>query len=357
MSLSNPSQILLRNCDLLNANFPLLINMPEDGFIDALIALNSETHNAANQPIKLSCYNTNFADYQALKNKHGNQIYHKFSCIYQAEIKHDLVIIAFPKSKAELNFTLAMIAPTLTSTTKVLIVGEKKGGIQSVPKLTAALLTHCHKVDAARHCILFAGIFNGDYCDSAFCIDDWYKNYTFIIDGVELTIASLPGVFSQEKLDIGTKLLLKNLPKVMKGEVLDFGCGAGVISCFIAKRHPEVKLSLLDVSLLALTSAEKTLSINNIQANIFPSNSLSEVNKQYKYIVSNPPFHQGVNTNYQATETFLSGISKHIKKTGEITVVANSFLRYQSIMQAHIGNTKVIKKAQGFTIYHAHKTL
>jgi 16S rRNA (guanine1207-N2)-methyltransferase len=351
MSLTNPSQVLLRNSDLLTASYPLLINMPEDGFVDALLNLNRELNNTS----LVNCYNTNFVDYQALKNKHNNKIRNKFSCVYQTDLKHDLVIITFPKSKAELNFTLAMIAPYVTDSSRILIVGEKKGGIQSTPKVTSEFLSYCQKVDAARHCLLFAGEFNDLQVGKTFNIDDWYKIYTFSIDNIELTIASLPGVFSQEKLDVGTALLLKNLPKTMKGETLDFGCGAGVISCFIAKKHPNVELSLLDVSALALTSAEKTLSLNNIQADVFPSNSLSEIKKVYKHIVSNPPFHQGVNTNYQATETFLSGISQYIAKAGEITVVANNFLRYQPIMQQHIGNTGIIAKAQGFTIYHAHK--
>jgi len=102
-------------------------------------------------------------------------------------------------------------------------------------------------------------------------------------------------------------------------------------------------------------TSEKTLALNNINATVFPSNSLSEVTNTYQHIVSNPPFHQGVNTNYQATETFLSGIHKNLKKKGSITIVANSFLRYQPIMEQYIGCTSVITKAQGFTIYHASK--
>ncbi len=58
------------------------------------------------------------------------------------------------------------------------------------------------------------------------------------MSNVTLTVASLPGVFSQKKLDVGTALLLNNLPEVMQGKVLDFGCGAGgVISCFIGKKN------------------------------------------------------------------------------------------------------------------------
>jgi len=345
MSLTNPSQVLLRNVELLAAEKPLFINIPEDGFIEAYLSLNEQA--------EISCFNTNFIDYQALKAKNNIKVSYLFSTIYQSEKAHDLVILAFPKSKTELAFTLATIAPFLAVDTKVFFVGEKKGGVQSAPKLSQHFLSSCQKIDAARHCMLFGGIVRAEQRDKDFNLNDWFKEYKITLNDVELTIASLPGVFSQQKLDIGTSLLLNNLPDNMVDDVLDFGCGAGVLSCFIGKKHPGTMLSLLDVSALALTSAEKTLALNGLQATIFPSNSLSEVKASYQYIVSNPPFHQGVNTHYQATEDFLSASKKHLKKKGIITIVANSFLRYQSIMQQHIGETKQITKAQGFTIYQS----
>ncbi len=350
MSLSNPSQILLRNSKLLVANAPLLINLPEDGFIDAYL----EFH----QPESISCFNTNFIDYQAITKKHCNAKSTKtvkatFDSIYQTQSSHDLVIIAFPKSKAELNFTLAMIAHCINDKTQIILVGEKKGGIQSAAKITQNILSCCQKVDAARHCLLFVGLFQPEKLSVAFNLQEWFKKYQITIEGIQLTIASLPGVFSQQKLDVGTELLLSNLPTEMTGKVLDFGCGAGVISCFIGKKFSGTTLSLLDVSALALTSAQESLALNGLSGSVFPSNSLSEVNEHYQYVVSNPPFHQGVKTHYQASEDFLAGINKKLNKAGNITIVANSFLRYQPIMEAHIGNTQVITKEKGFTIYRA----
>ena len=345
MSLTNPSQILLRNADILAASKPLFINLTEDGFIDNYRQL----HN----PESIHCFNTNFIDYQAITKKHREKVTCTFSSCYQSEICHDLVIIAFPKSKAELNFTLAMIAHCITETTKILFVGEKKGGIQSVPKLAKDILLNCQKVDAARHCILFIALFKPEKLSIKFDLQDWFLQYQLNVEGIELTIASLPGVFSQQKLDVGTALLLANLPEKMSGKVLDFGCGAGVISCFVGKKYPNTELSLLDVSALALSSAQETLKLNGLTGTVFPSNSLSEVKSKYQHVVSNPPFHQGVKTHYQASEDFLSDINKSLKELGDITIVANSFLRYQPIMQANIGNTKVITKNQGFTIYQA----
>ena len=106
------------------------------------------------------------------------------------------------------------------------------------------------------------------------------------------------------------------------------------------------------MSALALYSAQETLKLNNLTGKIFPSNSLSDVNGKYDYVISNPPFHQGLKTNYQATETFLSKIKRHLKPRGQVIVVANSFLRYQPIMEEEIGRTQLLAKKKGFSLYH-----
>ncbi len=353
MTMSNISQVLLRNIDTLSATTPLFINLIEDGFISHYL----QDYPKAN----ITCYNTNFIDYTTLDTKHKNNITTLFSSEYKSEVKHDLVVISFPKSKDELAFTLAMIAPYLLTDAKIMLVGEKKGGVQSSPKLTQHFLGNCQKIDAARHCLLFGGIYQKKEGENtAFIIDDWYKEYQINIAGISLTIASLPGVFSQKKLDVGTALLLDNLPKIMQGKVLDFGCGAGVISCFIGKKFSDTELSLLDVSALAIASAKKTLLLNNLTGNVFASNSLSTVTESYQHIVSNPPFHQGTQTNYRATEEFLQGITKHLISNksinSDITIVANSFLQYLPIMQQHIGKIDTVAKKHGFTIYYHKKS-
>lgn len=347
MSLTNISQVLARNLSSMSAKTPLFINLPEDGFI--------EHYQTENPESTVRCYNTYYIDYIDINRKHGAQVSGEFDALYRSELTHDLVIINFPKSKAELHFTLAMIKPYLSHEAKIFFVGEKKGGVQSSPKLTKDFLSNLQKVDAARHCLLFGGIFQQDVSNQVFNIEDWFKTYQVSIDGVDITIASLPGVFSQQKLDVGTSLLLHNLPTNIEGKVLDFGCGAGVISCFIGKKYKSAALSLelLDVSALAIASAKKSLSLNDLSAKVFASNSLSNVKGKYQHIVSNPPFHQGVKTNYQATEEFLKGIKAFMAVKGNITLVANSFLQYPDIMKSSIGNTKTIDKKQGFSIHQS----
>ncbi len=340
MSLHNINQVLLRNSELLNASSPLLINLPVDGFLNEYKALHPKSD--------ICYYSSNF-EYFLAANKLNSIKTAEFAAQYRSEKKHDLLVIAFPKSKAELNFTIAMLADSLEENAMILVVGEKKSGINSLQKLTATTISCCNKIDSARHCVLFAGTIIAH--EKPFKLEDWYKYYQLDVAGVSLKIASLPGVFSQSELDVGTKLLLEQLPDNLKGSVLDFGCGAGVIASFVAKKNKEADVSLVDVNALALSSAEKTLAINNLNGKCYASNSLSHVKDKYDHILSNPPFHQGIKTNYLATETFLHNIKAHIKPRGTITLVANSFLKYQPIMEQCIAKTKQLTKAKGFSVY------
>jgi 16S rRNA (guanine1207-N2)-methyltransferase len=340
--LDNINQLLLRNDDLLNAKSPLFINLPVDDFFHEYQTLYPQA--------ELTLYNTNYQRHQQIKQLALVKSTPVFSACYQSEVKHDLVIIQFPKSKAELNFTLAMLANNTTEACLVLVVGENKSGIKSIAKLTTNLLSECAKVDAARHCLLFACSLIPN--QEKFELEKWLKPYSFSINGTEVNVVALPGVFSHNGLDMGTKVLLENLPKKIFGKVLDFGCGAGVIASYLGKTIPSIELHLLDVCALALYSAQETLKINGLTGTVFPSNSLSELQGKFDQVISNPPFHLGLKTNYQATETFLSKIKSHLKAKGTVTVVANSFLRYQPIMEEAIGHTQVLAKQKGFSLYH-----
>ncbi len=339
MYLTNLSQLLVRNDDLLMAKSPLLINMPNDELAQYMQRLNTE--------IQLTFYDTNFEQH----NYHQqitdcNSI---FAAQLQSEQKHDLVILSFPKSKNELTFTLAMLAHCTTTTTKILFVGENKSGIKSINKLITNQVSFCEKIDAARHCLLFEAQLNNH--QNLFNIEDWYSYYSVKLKNISYKVAALPGVFSQAKLDKGTEILLDNLPKTIEGKVLDFGCGAGVIATYIGLTNQNIELHLADVSALALASSEKTLSLNNLSGKTFATNSLSHITEQYQQVISNPPFHQGIATHYAATETFLDGIKKHLNKQGILTIVANSFLKYQPIIERSIGKTVKLCVKNGFTIY------
>ena len=65
--------------------------------------------------------------------------------------------------------------------------------------------------------------------------------------------------------------------------------------------------------------------------------------------MSNPPFHVGVHTDYFATENLLRKAAKHLAKGGELRLVANSFLKYQPLIEEHLGVCAIKAEGQWFS--------
>ena len=60
------------------------------------------------------------------------------------------------------------------------------------------------------------------------------------------------GVFAYGHLDFGTDLLLRSLPPIPPGEVIDVGCGYGAIAITVALRNPDARVWAVDINRRAL---------------------------------------------------------------------------------------------------------
>ncbi|GAB6897383.1 class I SAM-dependent methyltransferase [Kineosporia succinea] len=71
--------------------------------------------------------------------------------------------------------------------------------------------------------------------------------------GREVTVTTAGGVFSGDRLDLGTRVLLREAPTPPPtGDLLDLGCGWGPIAMTQALLSPEAKVWAIDVNELAL---------------------------------------------------------------------------------------------------------
>ena len=155
-----------------------------------------------------------------------------------------------------------------------------------------------------------------------FHLDDWVTTYSLAVRQQALQVISLPGVFSYGRLDEGTQLLLETLETPPSARVLDFGCGAGLIGATIKQTWPSSKVDMVDTNALALEAAHRTMSANHLPIDIIkPSDVFSDVQGTYTQIVSNPPFHTGVKTDYRIVMTFLQEAAHHLEKGGTLRIV------------------------------------
>jgi len=178
----------------------------------------------------------------------------------------------------------------------------------------------------------------------------WFE-FTATVCGVKKSLRSLPGVFSYDRVDEGTALLIQQItPEWVLGKrLLDFGCGYGLIG-IMAARFGAVWVDMVDVDLSAVAAAQENLVLNQIlNAQARPSDVLDAITtERYDLIVSNPPFHAGKQVDYAMAQTFISHSRFILNTGGRLVIVANRFIRYDRLMKDVFGNVAVLVETGKF---------
>lgn len=73
-------------------------------------------------------------------------------------------------------------------------------------------------------------------------------------------------------------------------DIIDLGCGSGVIGLTIEKKVSTKTVDLIDISPKALEVAHKNCGNLNSKANLIESDMFSNITKKYDVIISNPPY-------------------------------------------------------------------
>lgn len=258
----------------------------------------------------------------------------------------DLLVFYWTKNKQEVAFQLLQLLAQCKAGQEVLIVGENRSGVRSVEKLLSPY-GEIGKIDSARRCGLYHFTLQNP---PHFAMTDFWSTYT-LPHLADMKVYALSGVFSANELDVGTQLLLSTLTEAQQGKVLDLGCGAGVIGCAIKQRSPKVQLTMSDIHAMALVSAERTLKENQLNAEVLASDVFSHIEGKFDLIISNPPFHDGIDTTYQTVHTLISQAKLHLNPNGELRIVANSFLPYADWLDQYFGKHQVLAQSNKFKVY------
>ena len=164
------------------------------------------------------------------------------------------------------------------------------------------------------------------------------KTYSFFVD---------KGVFSNIKIDYGTKLLLETINNI-SGDVLDLGCGYGVIGIYL-KLNYDCNLDMVDINRRALHLTKMNIKEYKLSdISVFESDAYSDISKTYDVIITNPPIRAGKDKVYE----ILVGAKKHLKKNGKLYFVirkdqgAKSTIKY---LEEHYKIT-ILEKSKGFFI-------
>jgi 16S rRNA G1207 methylase RsmC len=181
------------------------------------------------------------------------------------------------------------------------------------------------------------------------------------LENTQFSISNHSGVYAREKLDIGARHFMKNLPDVKSGmQVIDLGCGNGVIGLTVLAQQPEAFVTFVDESYMAVDSAKANIS-NNLPSQIeqceFSINDcLADVEpNSVDLVLCNPPFHQqNATTDHIAWQMFRDS-HRVLKKGGELRIIGNRQLGYHIKLKRLFGNEKLIASNDKFVTLSAIK--
>ena len=168
-------------------------------------------------------------------------------------------------------------------------------------------------------------------------------------------------LFSRKKLDIGTRFFLEHLPDTRhRRNIIDLGCGNGILGLTAASRDPESIVTFVDESYMAVQSARESWHANNLPDDHgrfivndcltgFPANSAD-------LVLCNPPFHQGTTIGDHIARRMFRQAHRILRSGGELRIVGNRHLNYHVRLERLFGNYRLIASNARFVILSSIRT-
>jgi 16S rRNA (guanine1207-N2)-methyltransferase len=195
------------------------------------------------------------------------------------------------------------------------------------------------------------------------CISDGFerelpKKVSWNVEELNLTIENLTNVFAANKLDIGARFMLDNMPKGEYRNIVDLGCGNGILGLRAAQLHPNATIHFVDDSEMAVESSRINYHANQLQAKaeFHWDDCLTNLGDETPDLVlCNPPFHQGeAITDHIAWQMFLDAYRK-LSTGGVLHIVGNRHLAYHVKIKRIFKNCTTIASNGKFVILQAIK--
>ena len=174
-------------------------------------------------------------------------------------------------------------------------------------------------------------------------IEFYYRNHSiaFITDH---------GVFSKDRVDYGSHVLLEAIEINDEKSLLDIGCGYGAMGISLKKAYPSLYVEMIDINNRALSLAQENIRLNHLN-NIISYNSycLEEVKNSFDIIISNPPIRAGK----QVVGKIIKDSYDHLNNQGKLVIVIQKKQGAPSakrLMEETYGFCEILKRDKGYYI-------
>ena len=176
-----------------------------------------------------------------------------------------------------------------------------------------------------------------------------YRNIVYKYKEFSFNFTSDLGVFSKDKVDFASKLLIENYFANGKKnkKVLDVGCGYGFIGVSLSKIMDSY-VDMIDVNRRAIHLANMNIKNNEANAKAFESNIYENITDKYDVIITNPPIRAGKSVYMKIIEEAVN----HLTENGELWFVMNKDHGAKSTILKikDVYDITVVDKCKGFFV-------
>jgi len=167
---------------------------------------------------------------------------------------------------------------------------------------------------------------------------------------------SRPGVFSWDRIDAGSKLLIEHLPHDLSGRVADLGAGFGYLSKEVLTLCPGVThIDLYEAEQRALDLARVNLAAFGDRASGYWADVTKGIQGEYDAIISNPPFHTDRADRHELGQAFITSAAAALRRGGVFLMVANRHLPYEDTLRKNFKTVSVLTETGAYKVFWAVK--
>ncbi len=179
------------------------------------------------------------------------------------------------------------------------------------------------------------------------------KRINFNFDKQKLIFDTSQELFSFAKVDEGTKELLNSLRKnsdLDYKNILDLGCGYGVIGIFLKNKFPKAEVLCTDRDSLAIEFTQHNAKLNFINLRAFPSLDFQQIKDKFSLILTNFP----AKLEKEGLGYFIAKSSEHLEKNGTLALVIVKELSSSigEILKNENITVSFKEKNKNYSIYH-----
>ena len=164
-------------------------------------------------------------------------------------------------------------------------------------------------------------------------------------------------VFSKERVDPGTRLLVESMVLPKEGQGLDLGCGYGTVGIVAATINPGLHLVMVDVNERAVWLARENARRHRVENVEVRRGVLYEPVGDMKFdtVLCNPPMSAGM----QTVLPMVTDAPEHLKRGGLLQLVVRSktgSTRLSSELEKTFGNVRVLARKSGYRVLLSKKS-